>query len=86
MEATTSGESSLPKAGLPAEFKRGADVAPDPAFHEATDISLRIERYGSRYWAVFDGPELVCVTVYRKGARAVVELVTSLRTSLQQSN
>ena len=25
-------------------------------------------KYGSRYFAVYDGDELVCVTLYRKGA------------------
>ena len=33
--------------------------------------TLRIERRG-RYWAVFDGDVLVCLTVYQKGAREVV--------------
>jgi len=32
---------------------------------------MRIEKYG-RFWAVRDGKELVCVTVYRRGAKEVV--------------
>lgn len=32
---------------------------------------MRIERYG-RFWAVRDGKALVCVTVYRRGAKEVV--------------
>ena len=33
---------------------------------------LRIERYGnSRFWALYDGPDLVVVTVYKRGAREV---------------
>ena len=33
---------------------------------------LRIVRYGnSRFWALYDGHELVVVTVYRRGAREV---------------
>jgi hypothetical protein len=32
---------------------------------------VRIERHG-RYWAVYDGEALVCMTVYLKGAREVV--------------
>ena len=33
---------------------------------------LRIVRYGnSRFWALYDGPDLVVVTVYKRGARAV---------------
>ena len=36
-------------------------------------MTLRIERYGrTRLWALYDGDELVCVTVYKKGARAVL--------------
>lgn len=34
---------------------------------------MKIERYGSRNWAVYDNSgELVCVTVYKKGAKEVV--------------
>ena len=33
---------------------------------------LRIARYGnSRFWALYDGPDLVVVTVYKRGAREV---------------
>jgi hypothetical protein len=32
---------------------------------------VRIEQRG-RYWAVFDGQVLVCLTVYKRGAREVV--------------
>lgn len=31
---------------------------------------LRIERHG-RFWAVYEGETLLCLTVYLKGARAV---------------
>ena len=35
-------------------------------------MTLRIERYkNTRHWALYDGPELVVVTVYRRGAREV---------------
>jgi len=35
-------------------------------------MTLRIERYKhTRHWALYDGAELVVVTVYRRGARAV---------------
>jgi len=33
---------------------------------------LEIQRY-NRYWAVYDNRDLVCVTVYRKGAEEVVK-------------
>jgi len=36
-------------------------------------MTLRIERYGkSRYWAIYDGPELVAVTLYKRGAQEVL--------------
>lgn len=32
-------------------------------------MALRVERYGNtRFWALYDGDELVCVTVYKRGA------------------
>lgn len=34
-------------------------------------MEFEIERYG-RYWAVYEDGGLLCVTVYRKGARAVI--------------
>ena len=42
---------------------------PKNAAHEANGFS--IERRG-RFWAVMDGATLVCIAVYRKGAREVV--------------
>ena len=34
---------------------------------------MRIEKYGSRFWAVFDSKDrLVCVCVYKCGAEEVV--------------
>ena len=32
---------------------------------------LKIEKWDHRHWAVYDGPELICVTVYKKGALEV---------------
>ena len=35
-------------------------------------MALRIERYGnSRFWALYDGQDLVAVTVYKRGAQEV---------------
>jgi hypothetical protein len=28
-----------------------------------------------RYWAVYESEELLCVTVYKKGARAVIDRI-----------
>ncbi len=89
MKAQLSQGRSLP-AGLPErvpahlleKFKSGRDLSPArsglPEASETTVAGLRIERYGRRFWAVWDGADLVCVTVYRKGARSVMALVTAL--------
>jgi hypothetical protein len=38
---------------------------------------LTYSRYKfTRFWAVYDGDELLCVTVYRKGAIAIIERLT----------
>ena len=38
---------------------------------------MAIEKYGSRFWAVYDeNRNLVCVTVYKKGALEVVRRLT----------
>jgi hypothetical protein len=39
---------------------------------------LQITRYGRRNWAVYFDGELLAVTLYRKGAAAVVDLLTRL--------
>ena len=33
---------------------------------------MSIRKYGGRYWAVYDGPTLVCVCLYKKGATEVL--------------
>jgi hypothetical protein len=42
--------------------------------------AVSITRYGTRYWAVWLDGELLAVTVYRKGARAVVTAISTLAT------
>ncbi len=37
---------------------------------------MTITRYG-RFWAVYEGTTLICVTVYRKGALEVVRRLLS---------
>jgi hypothetical protein len=44
------------------EFNKGLD--------ERSKI-LVIQPYGDRYFALYDGEDLVCVTVYKKGALEV---------------
>ncbi len=40
---------------------------------------MTIKKYGQRYFAVYDDDgELVCVTVYKKGAREVVRRLAAL--------
>ena len=47
-------------------------------------MSLRLERY-RRFWAVYDGPQLLCVTVYKKGAVSVIDTVNALRRTLAKA-
>jgi len=42
---------------------------------------MRIEHYGQRFWAVYDGDVLVCVTVYRKGAQEVMRRLSIKKNS-----
>ena len=40
---------------------------------------LTYSRYrGTRFWGVYHGDTLLCVTVYLKGARAVIERITGV--------
>ena len=41
---------------------------------------LTITRYGSRYWAVWLDGQLLAVTLYKKGARAVASAITQFST------
>jgi hypothetical protein len=51
-------------------------------------MNIRITKYGNRNWAVWIGEELLAVTVYRKGARAISDLLMShgLGTTLPDSS
>jgi hypothetical protein len=40
---------------------------------------MTIEPYGNRFFALYDGGELVCVTVYKKGAREVKRRIEELK-------
>jgi hypothetical protein len=40
---------------------------------------MRIDKWPPRFWAVYDdADELVCVTVYKKGAKEVVRRLTDV--------
>jgi hypothetical protein len=43
-----------------------------------------ITKYGIRHWAVWLGSELVAVTVYKKGAARVAELLQRPQNALQE--
>jgi hypothetical protein len=48
---------------------------------------MKIDRWPSRYWAVYDDDdELVCVTVYKKGAKEVIRRITHLSQAHLKSN
>jgi hypothetical protein len=43
--------------------------------------TLLIQPYGNRYYALYEGEDLICVTVYKKGAMEVkrrLEIVSNL--------
>jgi hypothetical protein len=46
-------------------------------------MAIRLERRG-RNWAVYDGETLVCLTVYKKGAKEVVSRLTATDASNPQ--
>jgi hypothetical protein len=46
---------------------------------------LVIEHYGDRYYALYDGEDLVCVTVYKKGAMEVKRRLEATQMVLLQN-
>ena len=46
---------------------------------------MTIKKYG-RYWAVYDGEDLVCVTVYLKGAKEVIRRLQGNSDDISVSN
>ena len=47
---------------------------------------MTIKKYGSRFWAVWDGDTLVCVALYKKGAQEVVRRLESKKREEGQTN
>jgi len=41
-------------------------------------MNATIEKYGNRNWAVRINGELLAVTVYKKGARAIIEYIQQI--------
>jgi hypothetical protein len=46
--------------------------------------NFRIEPWDSRFYAVFQGEDLICVTAYKIGAVRVIDLLYSLQISLER--
>jgi len=42
-------------------------------------IKYTVQHYGNRFFAVYDNDNLVCVTVYKKGAIEVVNRLRGIR-------
>jgi hypothetical protein len=41
-------------------------------------MKMTISKYGYKYWAVWGGGKLVAVTLYKRGALSIIDLVASL--------
>lgn len=46
--------------------------------------NFRIEPWDSRFYALFHGEDLICVTAYKKGAVKVMDLLYSFEISLDR--
>ncbi len=58
----------------------------DTSAPESAQPNQAIKKYGRRYWAVYDDRgELVCVTVYKKGAREVARLLAVVKINCRES-
>jgi hypothetical protein len=42
--------------------------------------------YATRYWGIYVDGELLAVVLYRKGARAIVDLIVSTRAGKESSD
>ena len=56
-------------------------------FFEGPDEKLKplvIEHYGERYFALYEGETLICVTVYRRGAAEVKRRLEATQNLIQK--
>ena len=56
-------------------------------FSEGPDEKLKplvIEHYGDRYFALYEGETLICVTVYRRGAAEVKRRLEATQNLIQK--
>ena len=49
-----------------------------------TNQRFTITRYGNRFWALYDGEDLICVTVYKVGSREVKRRIEELVAQIPQ--
>ena len=56
-----------------------------PPSGKLENMTVEVRRYGYRSWSVYCDGELLCVTEYLKGARAVKSLVEQLQDALRQA-
>ena len=49
-------------------------------------MNATIEKYGNRNWAVRINGELLAVTVYKKGARAIIEFIQQIASVKQETS
>jgi len=49
-----------------------------------TNERFTITRYGNRFWALYDGEDLICVCVYKVGAREVKRRIEELVARIPQ--
>src|SRR5206468_2418103 len=72
-----SSKRSMRSAPLKGTLQFGPVVRPvsRSQIHERRNMQdyqqVRIEKWGHRHWAVYDGPELVCIALYKIGALEV---------------
>jgi len=69
-------------AKTPVVFSLGIAVPPQSREHNSGSTAVVVRRYGSRNWAVYEDGELLCVTVYKKGAVAVAQRIEELTTGV----
>ena len=55
------------------------------ALSEQEYLPVEVRKYGDRTWAVFHGGELLCVTLYLKGAMAVKLLIEQYQHDLREA-
>ena len=64
---------------IPEDVLDGTKPQPDPPF------KIEVRKYSDRTWAVYLKGELLCVTVYKKGALAVESTLGELAKRIQEA-